>query len=173
MSDSLWPHGLQRYHQASLSIITSQSLFKLMPIESVMPSNHLILCRPLLLLFSMSWRFASGGQSLGTSALPSVLPVNIQGRFPSGLTGLISWSKHSSGDPRQSLVKGKSMSVVWIVLLWPWDPQESSANHSSEASVLWRSAFFMVQLSHPYTTTGKNIALTMQTFASKVRSLLF
>ena len=146
-----------------------------------MPPNHLILCRPLLLLFSifhslrvfpMSWSFASGGQSIGTSALPSVLPMNIPSWFPFGLTGLISWSKHSSGDPKQSLVKGKSMSVVWIVLLWPWDSQESSPNHSSKASILWQSAFFMVQLSHPYTTTGKTIPLITQTFVGKVMSLL-
>ena len=87
-------------HQASLSITNSQSLLKLMSIELVMPSNHLILCCPLLLLpsvfptasgsFSMSHFFASGGQSIGVSASASVLPVNIQDWFPLGLTGLIS-----------------------------------------------------------------------------------
>ena len=74
-------------HQVSLSIINSQSLLKLMSIESVMPSNHLILCYPLLLLLSifpasgpflMSWLFASGGQSIGVSASTSVLPINTQ-----------------------------------------------------------------------------------------------
>ena len=78
-------------HQASLSITYSQSLLKLMFIELVMPSNHLILCRPLLLLplvfpsirsFQMSQFFASGGQSIGVSASPSVLPMNIQDLFP-------------------------------------------------------------------------------------------
>ena len=84
-------------HQASLSITNSQSLLRLMSIESVMPSNHLILCRPLLLLpsifpesgsFPMSWLFVSGGQSTRASA--SVLPMNTQGLFSLGLTGLIS-----------------------------------------------------------------------------------
>ena len=86
-------------HQTSLSIIKSRSLLKLMSIESVMPSNHLFLRRPLLLLpsvfpsirvFLMSQLFASGGQSVGTSASASVLPMNIQDLFPLGLTGLIS-----------------------------------------------------------------------------------
>ena len=85
--------------QASLSITNSWSLPKPMSIESVMPSNHLILCCPLLLLpsvipasgsFLMSQFFASGGQSIGASASALVLPVNVQGRFPLGLTDLIS-----------------------------------------------------------------------------------
>ena len=85
--------------RASLSIINSQSLLKLMSIESVIPSNHLILCRPLLLLpqsflasgsFQMSQFFASGGQSTGVPASASVLPMNIQDRFPLGWTGWIS-----------------------------------------------------------------------------------
>ena len=90
-------------HQASLSITNSQSLLKLMSIESVMPSNHLILCCPFssCLLsfpasgsFSVSQFFASGGQSIGASASVSVLSMNIQDWFPLGLTGLISlWSK--------------------------------------------------------------------------------
>ena len=86
-------------HQASLSITNSWSLLKLMSIESMMPSNHLILCRPLLLLpsiftsirvFQMNQLFTSGGQSIGVSASASVLPVNIQGWFPLGWTGWIS-----------------------------------------------------------------------------------
>ena len=85
--------------QASLSFIMFQGLLKLMSIESVMPSNHLILCHPVLLLpsiftnirsFPMSQLFASGSQIIGTSASASVLPMNIQGWFPLGLTGLIS-----------------------------------------------------------------------------------
>ena len=84
--------------QASLSFTISQSLLKLMSIESAMPSNHLILCRPLLLLpssfpsirvFSKEWAHASSGQSIGASVSASVLPMNIQGWFPFGLTGLI------------------------------------------------------------------------------------
>ena len=88
-------------HQAFLSITNSRSLLKLMSIESVMPSNHLILCRPLLLLpsifpririffFPMSQFFASGGQSIGVSASASVLPMNMQDWFPLGWTGWIS-----------------------------------------------------------------------------------
>ena len=84
--------------QASLSITNSQSLLKLMSIKSVMPSNHLILCNPLLLLtsifsstrvFPKSWLFVSGSKSIGASASESVLSMNIQGWFPLGLTGLI------------------------------------------------------------------------------------
>ena len=82
-------------HQASLSFTISWSLLKLMSIESEMPSNHLVLCCPLLLpsivptsqSLLMSWLFVSGGQSIGASASASVLPKNIQGWFPSGLTG--------------------------------------------------------------------------------------
>ena len=90
--------------------------------------------------------FISGGQSNGASASASILPVNIQGLFPLGLTSLISLQ-----------FKG-----LWRVL----------QHHSSKASVLRCSAFFMVQLSHPYVTTGKTIALTRQTFVTKLMSLL-
>ena len=139
-------------HQASLSITNSQSLLKLMSIESEIWSNHLILCHPLLLLpsifpsirvFSVSQLFASGGQSIGVSALVSVLPMNIQDWFPLGWTGWISLG----------------LSRVF--------------SNSSKASILWRSAFFTVQLSHPYMTTGITIALTRGTFVGKVMSLLF
>ena len=90
-----WPAG----RWASVSITNSRSLLKLMSNELVMPSNHLILCCPLLLLlsifpsirvFPVSWLFASGGQRIGASASATVLPVNIQGWFPLGLTGLTS-----------------------------------------------------------------------------------
>ena len=91
----------------------------------------------------MSWLFASGGQGIGTSASASVLPMNIQGWFPLVLTGLIS-------------LKSK----------------DSSPAPQLKRSILW-SAFFMVQLSHPYTTAGKAIVLTIWTFVSKVMSLLF
>ena len=92
--------------------------------------------------FPVSWLFWSGGQSFGASALVSVLPVNIQGWFPLGLTGLICL-----------LSKGLQ-------------------HHSSKALILWCSAFFMVQLSYLYMTTGKTIALTIRTFVGKVISLL-
>ena len=180
-----------------------------MSIKSVMPSNHLILCRPLLLprsfLFVCVWFFcflvfvlvmeiywsihreirktktdtqafsqnrnlkmvyashfqsfpesgsfqmsqflASGGQRIGVSASTSVLPMNTQDWTPLGWTGWIS-------------LQPKGLSRVFF-------------NASSKASVLQRSAFFIVQLSHPYTTTGKTIALTRWTFVDKVISLLF
>ena len=132
--------------QACLSITNSQNLLKLMYVESVMPSNHLILCRPLLppsvfpsiRVIQISQCFASGGQSIGVSASTSVLSMNIQDWFPLGWTGWI--SLHSKG--LKSLLQ----------------------QHSSKASVLQHSAFFTVQLSHPYMTTGKTIALTRWTF---------
>ena len=96
----------------------------------------------------MSQFFASGDQSSGASASASVLPMNIQDWFLLGLTGWIS-------------LQSKGLSRV------------SSQHHSSKASILWRSAFFIVQLSHPYMTTGKTIALSRWTFVSKAMSLLF
>ena len=98
--------------------------------------------------FPMTQFFTSGGPSTGTSA--SVLPMNIQDRFPLGLTGLQS---------KSLAVQGTLTSLLQY--------------HSSKESILQRSAFFMVQLSHPYMTTGKTIALTRQTFVGKVISLLF
>ena len=127
--------------QASLSITNSWSLLKLMSIESVIPSNNLTLCRPLLLqhsifpnirTFQMSQFFASGGQSIGVSASASILPMNVQDWFPLVLTDLIFW-------------QSKRLSRVL-------------QHHSWKASILWCSAFFMVQLSHPSMTTGKTIA---------------
>ena len=144
-------------HQASLSITNSGSLFKLISIESVMPSNYLILCCPLLLLpsifpsirvFLMTQFFTSGGQNIGASASISVLPMNIQDWLPLGLTGLISLQS-----------KG-----FWTVFFNT--PQ-------FKVSVALRSAFFMVQLSHAYLTTGKTTALIRQTFVGKVMSLFF
>ena len=142
--------------QASLSITNSRSLLKPMSIESVMSSDHLILCHPLLLLppippsiriFSNESTLAWGGQSIAVSASASVLPVNTQDWSPLGWTGWIS-------------LQSKGLSRVL-------------QHHSSKASILWHSAFFTVQLSHPYVTTGKTIALTRQTFVGKVMSLLF
>ena len=140
--------------QASLSI--SQSLLKLMSIVLVMTSNHLILCHSLLLLlsfsasgsFPMSQFFASGSQSIGISASTSVLPTNIQDSF-------ISFGAHQLD---LLAVQGTLKSLL--------------QHHSSKASILWCSAFFIVQLSHPHMTTGKTIALTRRTFVGKVMSLL-
>ena len=143
--------------QASLSITNSWSLFKLMSIESVMPSNHLILCHPLLLppsIFSSITVF-SNESSLCIrwpkywSFSFSVSPSNeYSGCFPLGLTGLISL-----------LSKGLSRVFSSITI--------------QKASILWCSAFFMVQLSHLYMTTGKTTALTTWTFVDKVMSLVF
>ena len=142
--------------QASLSFTVSWSLLKLMSTESVIPSNHLILCRPFLPLpsifpsirvfFPMSWLFSSGGQSIGASALALVLPMSIQDWFALGL-GV--WSPCCSGDS-----------------------QESFPTPHSKASILWCSAFFMVHFSHHYMTTGKSINLTIWAFVGKVMSLL-
>ena len=96
----------------------------------------------------MSQFFASGGQSKGVSASASVLPMNIWDWFPLGFTGLIS-------------LQSKELSRVFL------------QHHSSKSSILHLSAFFMIQLSHPYMTTGKTIALTRRIFVSKVMSLLF
>ena len=135
--------------QASLSFTNSWSLLRLMSIKSVMPSNHLILCHPLLLpqsfpasgSFPMSQLFASGGQSIGASASASVLPMNIQDWFPLEWTGLTSLQ-----------CKGVSSLLQ---------------HHSSKASILLCSAFFTVQLSHLYMTSGKTIALSRWPLSAK------
>ena len=141
--------------QAFLSITNSWGLLRLMSIELVMPSNHLVLCHPLSSRlqsfpasgsFQMSQFFESGGQSVGVSASTSVLPMNIQDWFPLGWTGWISLQS-------KGLLRG-----CWTLL----------QHHSSKASVLWCSAFFIVQLSHPYRTTGRTISLTRGTFVGKV-----
>ena len=143
--------------QASLSITNSQSLLKLMSIKLVMPSNHLILCCPFsscLQSLPASWSFpvnqffASGGQSIRASASTSVLPMNIQNWFPLGFTSLISFQS-----------KGISKHLV--------------QHHSSKASILWRSALFMVQLLYPHMTTGKAVALTSWTFVSKLITVTY
>ena len=142
---------------ASLSITNFRSPPKPMSIELMMPSNHLILCHPLFLLpsmfssirvFQMSWLLTSGGQSIGVSASASVLPKNTQGWSPLGWTG---WICLQSKGPSKSLLQ----------------------HHSSKTSILQCLAFFIVQLSHPYMTTGKTIALTRWTFLDKGMSLLF
>ena len=141
--------------QASLSITNSQSLLKLMSIESVMPSNHLILCRPLLLP-------------------PSILPSNRV--FSSESVLRIRWPKYcsfsfniSTSSEYSGLI---SFRMDWLDLLAVQGTLKSLLqHHSSKASILWCSAFSIVQLSHPYTMTGKT--LTRWTFAGKVVSLFF
>ena len=132
-----------------------------------MPSSHLTLCQPLFLLpsilprivvsFPVNQLLASGGQSIGASASTSLLPMNIQGGFPLGLTGWISFR------------------IDWVDFLAAVQGTLKSLlhHHSLKASILWRSPFCMVQLSHPHVTTGKTIALIIWTFVGKVMSLLF
>jgi len=140
-------------HQASLSITNYQGLLKLMSIESVMPSNHLILCHPLLLL---------------PSIFPSIRVFSNQSVFHIRWPNY--WSFSFSISPSNEYSRLISFRMDWHS---PRDSQESSQHHSSKASILRHSAFFTVQLSHPYMTTGKTTALTRQTFVDKVMSLLF
>ena len=143
--------------QASLSITSSQSLIKLLSIESVMPSNHLILCRPLLFvpLIVPSIRVFSGESALHI-------------RWPKY------WSFSFNISPSNEYSGLISFRIDWLDLLAVQGTLKSLFQHlSSKASVLWHSAFFIVQLSHPYVTTGRNIALTRWTFVDKVMSLLF
>ena len=144
-------------HQASLSITNSWSLLKLMSINSVMSSNHFILCRPFLLLPLIF-------PSIRVFSNESVLHI----RWPKyySLSFSISPSNEYSG-----LI---SFKIDWLDLLAVQGTLKSLLqHHSSKASILWCSAFIMVQLSHPYRTTGKTKALTRQTFVGKVMSLLF
>ena len=143
--------------QASLSITKSQSLLRLMSIESVMPSSHLILCRPLLLL-------------------PSIFPsIRV---FSNESALYIRWPKYwsfsfniSPSNEHPGLI---SFQMDWLDLLAVQGTLKSLLQyHSSKASILRCSAFFIVQLSHPYMTIGKTIALTRWTFVGKVTSLLF
>ena len=130
--------------QASLSITNSQSFLRLMFIEPVMPFNHLILCRPLLLqpsIFPSIWDFSN----------ESVLLI----RWPKY------WSFSFSISPSNEHPGLISFRTDWLDLLAVQGTLKSLLqHHSSKASVLWRSSFFIVQLSHPYVTTGKTIALT-------------
>ena len=139
--------------QASLSITNTQSLLKLMSIESVMPSNHIIPCHPLLLL-------------------PSVFPSVRSFSNESALC--IRWPKYWSISPSNEYSGLISFKIDWFDLFAVQGTLKSHLqHHSSKASILWHSALFMVQLSHPYMTTGKTRALTRWTFVSKVMSLLF
>ena len=143
--------------QASLSITNSRSSPKLMCIESLMPSSHLILCRPLLLLppTPPSIRVFSNESSLYM-------------RWPKY------WSFSLNISPYNEHPGLVSFRMDWLDLLAVQGTWKSLfQNHSSKASIIQRSASFIVQLSHPYMTTGKNIALTRRTFVGKVISLLF
>ena len=143
-------------HQASLSITNAQSLLKFMSIESVMPSNHLIICHPLLL--------PSIFPSIRVFSSESVLHI----RWPKF------WSFRFSISPSNEYSGLISFRKDWLDLLAAQGTLKSLLqHHSSKASVLQHSAFFIVQLSHPYMTTGKTIALTRWTFVGKVMSLLF
>ena len=143
--------------QASLSITNSQSLLKLMSIESVMPSNQFILCHPLLLPPSIF-------PSIRVFSNESALHI----RWPKY------WSFSFNFSPSNEYSGLISIRMDWLDLLGvPETLKSLLQHHSSKASVLRHSAFFIVQLSHPYMTTGKTIALTRRTFIGKVMSLLF
>ena len=143
--------------QASLSIANSRSLLKLISIESVMPSNHLILCHPLLLppsIFPSIRSFSS--ESVLCIRWPKYWSFSFNISFSNEYSGLISFR------------------LNWLNLFAVQGTLKSLLQHySSKTSILWHSAFFMVQLSHPYMTTGKTIAFTRWTFVGKVMSLLF
>ena len=142
-------------HQASLSITNSRSLPKLMSIESVKPSNHLILCCPLSLLPSI---FPSIRVFSNESALPM--------RWPKY------WSFSFNISPSNEHPGLIFFRMDWLDLLAVQGTLRSLLqHHSSKASILQHSAFFTVQLSHPYMTTGKTIALTRWTFVGKVIGL--
>ena len=156
MSDSATPWTAAR--QASLSFTLSWSLLKFMSIKSVMLSNHLILCHPLLLL-------------------PSVFP-RIRVFFPSESALYTRWSKYWSFSfsisPSSEYSGLISYRIDWFDLpIVQGTLKNLLQNHSSKASILQHSASFMVQLSHPNMTDGKTITLTIWTFVGKVKSLLF
>ena len=142
--------------QGSLSIANSQSLLKLMSIESVMPSNHLILCCPLL----------------PPSIFPSIRVLSNESVL------CIRWPKYCSfsfsispSNEHSGLI---SFQIDWLDLLAVQGTFKSLLqHHSSKASILLHSVFFIVQLSHPYMTTQKTTGLTRWTFVDKVNSLLF
>ena len=158
LSDSLWLHGLQHARLPCLSPApgacsnscpSSQWCHPIIS-SSVIPFSSCPQSFPASGSFPMSQLFQAGGQSTEASPSVSVLPVNIQSRVPLGLTGLIS-----------------------LISLLCRDSHKSSPAPRFKASILWYSAFFMVQLSHPYRTTGKAIVLTIWTFVGKVMFLLF
>ena len=156
MSDSLWPHELQHTRPPYLSITNSQSPPKPSSIESVMPSNHLILFPPLL--------------------LPSIFPsIRV---FSNESALWIKWPKYwsfsfniSPSNEHPGLI---CFRMDWLDLFAVQGTLKSLLqHHSSKSSILWHSGFFIVKLSHLYITTGKTISLTRWTFIGKVMSLLF
>ena len=154
----VWLVGIPRTtaHNVSLSITHTQNLFKLISIESVMPSNHLIFCRPLLLLpsiFPSIWVFSS----------ESVLPIR----------GSKYWSFNFSIIASNEYSGLISFRIEWFDLAIQGTLKSLLQYHNSKASVILCSACHKVQLSHLYVTTWKTAALTIQTFVSKVMSLLF
>ena len=153
MSNSLRPHGWQH---ARLPCPSPASLLKLMSIKSVMPSNHLIICCHLLLPPSIF-------PSIRVFSNESVLRI----RWPKY------WSFSFSISPSNEYSGLISFRMEWFDLLAVQGALKSLLHRNSKASILWCSAFFRIQLSHPYMTTGKTIALTTQTFVGKVMSLLF
>ena len=141
---------------AALFYTKSQSLLKLMSIKSMMPSNDLILCRPLLLL---------------SSTFPSIRVLSNKSEH---ISRSKYWSFSFSISPSNEYSGLISFRMDWFDLLAVQGTLESFLqHHGSKASVLLCSTFFMVQLSHPYMTTGKTIALTRRTFVGKVMSLFF
>ena len=143
-------------HQAFLSFTISQSLLILMSIESVMPSNHLVLCRPLLLPSIFPSIRVFSNESVLHIRRPKYWRFSFNIILSNEYSGLISFR------------------IDWFDLLAAQGTLKSLLQqHSSKVSILWCSAFFIVQLSHPYMTTGKAIVLTTRTFVSKVMSLLF
>ena len=155
ITDSLGPHGPQ-HTRLPYPSPTPRTCSKSCPCSwwchptissSVVPFSSCLQPFPESESFQMSPFFASGGQSIGASASASILPKNIQDWFPLELTGLIS-------------LQSKRISSLL-------------QHHSSKASVLWHSAFFIVQLSHPYIATGKTIGLTKWTFVGKVNVSAF
>ena len=154
MLDSLQPRGLHAAHQASLSFTVSWSLLKLRSIELVMPSKHLILCCPLLLL---------------PSVFPSIKVFSIELAFH--IRWPNSWVFSFKISPSREYSELIALRIDWLDLAVQGTLKSLLQHHSSKASILWCSAFFMVQHSHPYMTTGKTTALTRQTFISQVMSL--
>ena len=140
---------------ASLSITNSWSSPRPTSIEPVMPSSHLILCHTLFLLPPIP-------PSIRVFSNVSTLPI----RWPKY------WSFSLSIIPSKEIPGLISLRMDWLVLAVQGTLKSLLQHHSSKASILQHSAFFTVQLSHPYTTTGKTIALTRRTFVSKVMSLL-
>ena len=156
VSDSLQPHESQDA-RPPCRITNSQSSLRLTSIESVMPSRHLILCHPLLLLPPIP-------PSIRVFSNESTLRM----RWPKD------WSFSFSIIPSKEIPGLISYRMDWLDLLAVQGTLKSLLqHHSSKASILLCSAFFIVQLSHPYMITGKTIALTRQTFFGKVMSLLF